>query len=401
MRIAHVSDSHIGYRALKKTRPDGRNARAQDVRDAFTKAIDGILAARVDLVIHAGDLFDNPRPDWGDVAHAIEQFNRLSDVYIPIFLIAGNHDTSTLRTKDNVFTVLDKSVDALVVASADEQRYYQSVDLAVGEDWRSVGPVNINLIASRKLKSEYPPTAIIDPNAVNIMVVHGIAGDIPDAKAVLPIGDEPVADYLLNANYDYIAMGDWHQTRQMRENAWYAGPTERFGWGDVNAKPGWLLVEVARGQRPTVTHQPIATRPMADLGDISAQGATPNDAFLLLRQALDDAHLTPDAMARVRFTEMTDRAWFHEMQRLVNKLNYPIWSLAMRWTLASADQPEQTLAAAMSREIPKLDVMELFAEYVASRPYAETSFGEAFIRKGVESLTIAAESVAQKAVVDE
>ena len=45
-------------------------------------------------------------------------------------------------------------------------------------------------------------------------------------------GEEEVDETLLPPDFDYIALGHYHIRSQPRENAWYAGSTERFGFGD-------------------------------------------------------------------------------------------------------------------------------------------------------------------------
>ena len=63
MRIAHLSDTHLGHMRYGKVVPEtGINQREQDVYDAFERVVDGILADEPDIVVHTGDLFDSPRP---------------------------------------------------------------------------------------------------------------------------------------------------------------------------------------------------------------------------------------------------------------------------------------------------------------------------------------------------
>ncbi len=63
-------------------------------------------------------------------------------------------------------------------------------------------------------------------------------------------GEEEVDETLLPPDFDYIALGHYHVRGQPRPNAWYAGSTERFGFGDEPVKPGYLLVELGRQRGP-------------------------------------------------------------------------------------------------------------------------------------------------------
>lgn len=62
-------------------------------------------------------------------------------------------------------------------------------------------------------------------------------------------------DRLLSAEIDYVALGDWHGTKEVGPNAWYAGTPEldRFPKGEDYDPGNVLVVDVQRGQSPTVT----------------------------------------------------------------------------------------------------------------------------------------------------
>ena len=56
MLFAHIADTHLGYRQFNL------EEREKDFYDAFHESVDRMIAEGVELVIHAGDLFDEPRP---------------------------------------------------------------------------------------------------------------------------------------------------------------------------------------------------------------------------------------------------------------------------------------------------------------------------------------------------
>jgi DNA repair exonuclease SbcCD nuclease subunit len=57
---------------------------------------------------------------------------------------------------------------------------------------------------------------------------------------------------------DYVALGDWHNLKQVSERAWYPGTPEpdRFDQGEDNQRGQVLLVELSRGAPPAVRPQP-------------------------------------------------------------------------------------------------------------------------------------------------
>lgn len=84
-RVLHTSDWHLGVGVRNEPRgPD------HDARIAELVAI--AAAARPDLIVHTGDLFDGPRPPMVDFGRAIAALRSLADV-APLVVLAGNHDS--------------------------------------------------------------------------------------------------------------------------------------------------------------------------------------------------------------------------------------------------------------------------------------------------------------------
>lgn len=87
MRFAHLADSHLGYRQY------GLIDRENDFYKVFDRTIDKIIESDVDFVIHSGDLFQNYKPTPKALYEFQNSFYRLIDENIPVYAIAGNHDT--------------------------------------------------------------------------------------------------------------------------------------------------------------------------------------------------------------------------------------------------------------------------------------------------------------------
>ncbi|RAP43676.1 DNA repair exonuclease [uncultured Methanosphaera sp.] len=90
-RIAHLADTHLGYRQY------GLLEREEDFYDAFNKIIDDIIEKDVDYVIHAGDLFETPKPPIKALLVAQKGFEKLKEHNIQVYVIAGNHDIMQRR----------------------------------------------------------------------------------------------------------------------------------------------------------------------------------------------------------------------------------------------------------------------------------------------------------------
>jgi len=91
MRIAHIADTHLGYRQYNL------EERESDVYDAFNEAIEKMIEERVDVFVHAGDFFDTPRPPIRALYVAKKGIKRLRDHGIKVLTVLGEHDTPRRR----------------------------------------------------------------------------------------------------------------------------------------------------------------------------------------------------------------------------------------------------------------------------------------------------------------
>ena len=107
LKVIHFSDTHLGHGDYTAIDPESElNQREADIYKVFHEIIDYIIESKPDLVIHAGDLFDNIRPPNKAISEALEQFARLSKAGIPTVIIAGNHSTPRQRSKETIFKIL-------------------------------------------------------------------------------------------------------------------------------------------------------------------------------------------------------------------------------------------------------------------------------------------------------
>jgi len=90
MMIGHLSDTHLG--ACVRTEPE----REEDYYNAFREAIEVFIREHVDLVIHSGDILDEPRPYGTAMKVLIQEVVRLKKHDIPFVFTLGEHDISNV-----------------------------------------------------------------------------------------------------------------------------------------------------------------------------------------------------------------------------------------------------------------------------------------------------------------
>ena len=190
MRFAHLSDSHLGARQF------GLLERETDFYDVFAKNIDKIIEKDVDFVIHSGDLFDNNRPSTEALLAFQKALLRLNEAKIPIYAIAGNHD-SILRKGALPPQVLFKDI-GLKLISPDNPAYTEGPVLICGIPY-------VPSSQSRALKNAYEQLSkLADKYLKSILVSHqGIDKWMHEDTHEIELSEMP-------QNFDYYAMGHVH-----------------------------------------------------------------------------------------------------------------------------------------------------------------------------------------------
>lgn len=86
MKVAHISDSHLGYNQYRLVQ------RREDFFRAFKKAVDEAIERGAELILHTGDLFESYHPDMATLSQAIKLFTEIKERGVKVVAIAGNHD---------------------------------------------------------------------------------------------------------------------------------------------------------------------------------------------------------------------------------------------------------------------------------------------------------------------
>jgi len=272
VKLAHIADPHLGIRQYHRQTAAGINQREADVAHAFRAAVDGVLEARPDVVVVAGDLFHSVRPTNAAIVFAFRQFQRLRDALpaAPIVLIAGNHDTPRSTETGSILRLFEEL----------------GVDVATDEARRLVYPaldLSVLAVPHQALVSGTRPSLRPEGSERHrVLVLHG------EVEGVFP-ADRSAAEYggallslaeMAPAEWSYVALGHYHVQHQVAPRVWYAGSLEYVSpnlWGELvdeaehgSLGKGWLLVDLERGtaERRTV---PLA-RAILDLEPIEAEG---------------------------------------------------------------------------------------------------------------------------------
>lgn len=239
--------------------PQGLNQREEDVHAAFARVVDKALELRPDVVLHSGDLFDVVRPTNRAVSMAVEQLLRLTRAGIPVVAIAGNHESPRLRETGSVFRFLE-FFDGIHAVYRGQPEVVRIGDLAIHGVPQAADQAAVN----QQLEQQRPA----GDARYHVLTAHVAVSGVR-AFAMGEFNEHIVPVSSLHPDFDYVALGHYHQCAQVADHAWYAGSTERMSFGEAGQPKGFLLVDLDTGKPE---FHPVATRPMLDLEPVDADG---------------------------------------------------------------------------------------------------------------------------------
>lgn len=274
MRLLHTADWHLGRR-LKGV------DRTPEIAGALSALLAAVDEHRIDAVLVAGDLFDQPNPPAEAERAAYAFFMGLAKRGVPAVVIAGNHDSATrfdatapllalagvsslgrprpaaaggvvrLETASGPLTVAALpfaserrllSADELWAQDAVEQRagYRQAIahllgNLAAGAQGPGVHVAMAHLaMDSAKLSHSEQPFYTRDAYSL--------------AEAILP------------ATMQYVALGHIHTPQALTAAAptRYSGSLIQVDFGEVDEAKGYQLIEVEPGRPASATFMPLS-----------------------------------------------------------------------------------------------------------------------------------------------
>lgn len=248
----HTADLQLG-KPFASVVDESKRHRLQQERLQAVRSIAGPARdAGASFLLIAGDLFDSSQATKSTVSAACAAIGSLG---IPVLVIPGNHDHGG-------------------PGSIWEQDFFQREQQQLAPNLRVLlraEPVILDsavLFPAPLLRRHEPgdPTAWIrdalgDPalpaGLPRIVLAHGT---VQGFGASQDDDDEgaAAANWIdlsrMPATIDYVALGDWHGTKQVGPNAWYSGTPEidRFPKGEGNDPGNLLKVTLTRGQAPRV-----------------------------------------------------------------------------------------------------------------------------------------------------
>ena len=382
MKLAHIADPHLGARQYHRQTPNGINQREADVAQAFRAAVDGVIAARPDAVVVAGDLFHSVRPTNAAIVFAFLQLQRLREALpdAPVVLVAGNHDIPRSTETGSILRLFTEL----------------GVEVAAEEARRLVFPgLDLEVLAVPHPALTGPERPVLRPEGGarrQVLVLHAeIDGVLPFDRSALDYGGAVVSLAELHVDqWTYIALGHYHVQHQVAPHTWYAGALEYVSpnvWGELADEQahglegkGWLLVDLDSG---AVERRPVPpARAVLDLEPIRAEGLLAADVDRLIAARIAGvADGVRDRIVRLRVYDVPR----HVARELDHAAIRALKAEALHFHL-DVRRPETERVVGVGSPGRRQTLPELLAGYLAGRPLPADVDRDSFVRKGVELL---------------
>jgi len=232
--------------------PDaGLNQREVDIYNSWNKIVDAAFEEKPDVFIHAGDFFDRVRPSNIAISKAREGLYKLSEAGIPVIVIAGNHETPKMIGTGHVFQLLTRIPNVHVIYSGKPEKV-------------KIGEIMFTGVSHSSNLAENVEAAKPDIECKqNVLITHGsISGAGIKVFENNELNQTTLPLSIFNKEWDYIALGHYHDFTKVKGNMYYSGSPERLTFGDKEDSKGYAIVKLPEFD---ITPKQIECREFVDL----------------------------------------------------------------------------------------------------------------------------------------
>ncbi|KAA3634807.1 MAG: exonuclease SbcCD subunit D [Calditrichaeota bacterium] len=275
MKICHTADTHLGAGDTHSKRGEsGLTLRQEDIINSFIEAVDKIIEIKPDVCIHAGDIFHVVRPTNKIIAIAGEQLHRIAEVHkIPTVIISGNHDAPKQPTIGAALDIFSH-IDNLYISAG------------IGLKTFEIGDTKFFAIPhclTTKIQKEELTKCVPDKNfKYNILIMHGVAAGMEEFS-MADLGEQELPLKTME-QFDYTALGHFHNYCKVAHRSYYSGSTERLSQSERDAEKGFIVVDL---DEFNLRFEKVKSRVMVDIQPINAAGKRGDQLAQLIKQEVD------------------------------------------------------------------------------------------------------------------
>lgn len=291
MLIGLTADLHLDKRLGHRTDADGVNLRSRDLEDAVRQVIDGFIAAKVDVAVIAGDLFDNARPSERSRQFVVAESRRFQAALPEALLVIlrGNHDHSGMFLAGTAVGTAGVALPGVAVADGFAPLVVERTGVA------------LTLVPWMRSDAEFLATVEhLEPVAGlhNVLILHAGMADLPEYAELRPGSQTLTRSLVPSDRFDWIFSGHFHGHRMIKDLRWtFIGSPERLSVTEAKEDKGFLTYDTATG---AIDRHLITARTWYDIGPIDAATMDGGHIIARIKAERDGLPDWNDALVRIR-----------------------------------------------------------------------------------------------------
>lgn len=230
IKILHSADFHFDT-PFKEIGERQSKLNKEEIKEVFSEIINISKNNCVDILLLAGDIFDNNTVNKNTLYFIEEKLKEIPN--IKVFISPGNHDPFS---KNSFYNFINWPENVHVFNSGIEKVYLKDLDINI---WGAA--FNEKYVRTSMLRN-----VRAEDGKINIMVLHGEVVNSSEENEYNPI----TLNDILESNMDYIALGHRHAYSGIKKigNTFYAysGCPQGRGFDELGDK-GVICGDISKG----------------------------------------------------------------------------------------------------------------------------------------------------------
>jgi len=210
LKFIHAADFHLcgGFLASSLLQEIAQNHRDQLWSD-FLAVVRACETEKADVLLIAGDLFEAAYARVTDVKRIAEAFARIPSTRV--FIAPGDLDADT---EGSYYGIMNFPANVHIFRGFESIALPELNTVIHGFGWQepSYDSMPFSMPA-------------LDKSMANLLCLHA---DTTGSSGAMPISEET----LIEAGFDYVALGHLHKARQVAKNIYYCGSPEPINFGE-------------------------------------------------------------------------------------------------------------------------------------------------------------------------
>ena len=227
IKILHTADIHFDTPFSGMTPKEALQSK-EELKQVFENIIKMTMDNEIDILLIAGDIFDNLSVNKTTLYFIKNSFENISKV--KVFISPGNHDPFNEKS---FYSIVDWPANVHIFKGDMESIILEDLSTVVWGTGFNTSHVNKSLLKEAKRIDGYN----------NIMVIHGEITTTKESNEYNPITEEDIA----KSNMDYIALGHRHKFSEVKmiENTYYSysGCPQGRGFDELEDK-GVVIIDL-------------------------------------------------------------------------------------------------------------------------------------------------------------